>query len=363
MNRQDARRGFTLIELLVVIAIIAILIGMLLPAVQKVREAASRTKCTNNLKQIGLALHNFHDIYQTFPPGIGAVGDNVVQQSGQFENYRPTNPYATPNGLRVASWQTWVLPYLEQQSLFERMPQTNQAATGLSLSDSNFILKNSAFQGYICPSEPRSTFDYEFASDNTTRALTCYAGVAGSSVYAATSYPPTVQGDGILFWRSHVTVTDITDGSSNTLMVGERPPSPNFLWGWWQTATDPFPPLDSSGNPGAYDQPWDYDALCGTENVTQSPYTTAGTSPDFTCPLPSKYRPPGPPGLPDNGSPSSTGSPSNNCDLNHFWSNHSGGALFTFGDGSVRFLPYSAVPIMKALGTRNSGEAVDLSQY
>jgi prepilin-type N-terminal cleavage/methylation domain-containing protein/prepilin-type processing-associated H-X9-DG protein len=355
MTRPRLRRAFTLIELLVVIAIIAILLGLLLPAVQKVRESAARSKCTNNLKQIALALHCFHDIHKVFPPGIGAADDQVVQQPRAAQTIVPTRPYPAPTGLRVASWQTWILPLLEQQPLYAKMPQTNQAATGLTAAESDAVVKGNGFQGYICPSEPRSDFNYDYGANNT-RTMTCYVGVAGSSVYWAEGNPNFIMGDGILFWRSAVTVTDIVDGSSNTLMVGERPPVPDFLWGWWHSTTAAFGAPD-------YNQLWDYDTLLGTQNITRGPYAYAGTTPEFICPAPSTYRPPGPPGLPDPSSPSSAGSPANNCDLNHFWSNHTGGAIFAFADGSVRFLPYSAVGVMHALGTRNGGESVDLSAY
>src|SRR3982750_3277730 len=118
MSRSHSRKaGFTLIELLVVIAIIAILMGLLLPAVQKVREAASRMKCSNNLKQIGLALHNHHDSYGYFPDGV---------HRNQGPALPSTNNYAlTENPIRRFNWTIAILPYIEQDNLEKMWNYTN----------------------------------------------------------------------------------------------------------------------------------------------------------------------------------------------------------------------------------------------
>jgi len=145
------RRGFTLIELLVVIAVIAILIALLLPAVQKVREAANRTQCANNLKQMGLAFHNYHSTYGKFPFGHTSLPDDV--NTGAWGTANPNNPY-----YRAQGWATVLLPYLEQDNKFRALSASNSkiwgypTLTATDLSDPNSAWYNLAqLLNYKCP--------------------------------------------------------------------------------------------------------------------------------------------------------------------------------------------------------------------
>jgi prepilin-type N-terminal cleavage/methylation domain-containing protein/prepilin-type processing-associated H-X9-DG protein len=190
------RRAFTLIELLVVIAIIAVLLALLVPAVQKVREAAARTQCANNLRQIGLALHHHHATYQRFPPGRGTP---------------------TPS---IFSAHAYLLPYLEQEPLYRQI--------NFTLAPADFTIPTMTYSGaanlpaastllptFLCPSDPTVGRVPSLAYAGTN-----YAANAGTGLLA---YGSLTQADGVFFLGSKIRIADILDGASNTAAFSERP--------------------------------------------------------------------------------------------------------------------------------------------
>ena len=216
---------------------------------------------------------------------------------------------------RYSGWALSLLPYVEQSPLYA------SSANAYARSPSPFV--NPPHTGlatvvrvFTCPDDGRTHTPQVSEVTNTTVALTSYLGVSGKSTAAQ---------DGILYGDSRIRLTDITDGTSNTLLLGERPPSSNFQYGWWYAGAG----LQVTGSA---------DLILGVREPN------LGSIPGTLCPPgPSKFMP---------------GTLSNLCDTYHFWSLHSSGANFAFADGGVRFLPYSASPIMPLIATRAGGEVV-----
>src|SRR5262245_46144398 len=323
------RRGFTLIELLVVIAIIAVLIGLLLPAVQKVREAAQRAKCKNNLKQIGLAMHNYHGAIGRFPAGYLATnpGPDLADERGPGWG-----------------WGTLLLPYLEQDSLYRQI-QIPKDIT----DPAHQVVRTTSLSVYLCPSDPGETIFGVDSRDDAEPYLNLLKDTAGNVVrvargnYVGVSGQPEITPDpgflspdpdrgparrGMLYRNSNVRVEDVADGTSNTVFVGER--SSNLAYATW------------------------IGAVTGGQVPAKIP-DPFGIGPEGACVLI----------LGHTGDEGDVPPHTPNSAVNHvddFWSFHSQGVNFLFADGSVRSIQNSINPVVWwAIGTCAGGETVSLT--
>jgi prepilin-type N-terminal cleavage/methylation domain-containing protein/prepilin-type processing-associated H-X9-DG protein len=284
MRDHRVRRAFTLIELLVVIAIIAILIGLLLPAIQKVREAAARIQCSNNLKQLALGCHNYVGTQEVFPPGYLATGYNLGW-----------------------GWGAMLLPQLEQTALYNALQLPGSTLGGGANPAPATPLTQTTLSVFVCPSDPGpalNPFKNSMAKSN-------YRGIFGPTVPA--TFVADIDGGGILFQNSKIRPIDITDGTSNTLLLGEctLDPTVEKVGAIWAGMAESDAPATPNGTVYVSDVYWSFDS---------STYVLNGSGDQA------------------------------------FSSRHTGGALFAFADGHIRFISQNVDPQqMIYLAGRNDG--------
>ena len=306
------RRAFTLIELLVVIAIIAVLIALLLPAVQAAREAARRARCANNLKQIGLAVHNYHDVMGAFPPGYisrpGADGDNVGPGWG---------------------WAAMILPQIEQSALF------NSVNFSLAIeAPANSTSRLTKVSSFVCPSDSSFRPQFTVVDDSTTGtalgapicdvASSDYVGCFGTG--DVSDVPGRDRGEGLFFRNRSVRIAEVVDGTSQTLAVGEK--SQNLARATWTGAVS-------------------HAAVPITELLAEG-----GLSPEGGGALVLSH------------TGELNGPNSKPAHADQFWARHPTGVQFAFADGSVRFIKEKRpLAVFQSLATRQGGEVVSADSY
>jgi len=303
-HRIRRARGFTLIELLVVIAIIAILIALLLPAVQQAREAARRASCKNNLKQIGLALHNYHDTTGAFPSGwIGVEASTATPR-----------PYV--NGVSGMGWHVMLLPYLDQAPLYQQL----NFGQPVSHADNNELF-TTILTVFRCPSDSGPE-RWDLAQEGSPGTIlksqlptANYVGVFGTTeIHNCESLTPgqICRSNGTFSHNSVIRMSDFIDGSSNTIVVGER-------------ATNQMVPAGAT----AHLSTW-VGVIPGGEETFERILGSADHVPNHP-----------------------------NGHIEDFSSNHTGGAQFILGDGSVRFISENIdANLYRGLATRQGGELI-----
>jgi prepilin-type N-terminal cleavage/methylation domain-containing protein/prepilin-type processing-associated H-X9-DG protein len=323
-HRFSAGGGFTLIELLAVITILGVLIALLLPAIQSAREAARRAQCTNNLKQIGFALHGYHDVWQTVPPAY------LTRQA---------------NGLELGAgwaWGTLILPYLEQRRLYDAANFDLGFGEVSALPDhfglfENGTVRRVSISMFLCPSAGggEGPIDLGVGSGHVAISPGQYIASAG---WMDSSRSP-IQGTGVLYPNSRVALADVNDGTSATLIVGERSRNlADVAWpGAFGSRTEPAPLCTKSG--------WPIRSCVGLMFLLMG---RTGPSSDIISGR-----------IPGGSTPNH---PAAGAD--DFWSRHPGGCNFLFCNGSVRFLKETLDPqVFRALASRAGGEIIGAERY
>jgi prepilin-type processing-associated H-X9-DG protein/prepilin-type N-terminal cleavage/methylation domain-containing protein len=303
--------AFTIIELLVVITIIALLIGLLLPAVQQARESARRARCLNNQKQIGLALHAYHGALDVYPPGYVSA---VLQSTDAYPELGPG-----------WAWSSMILNQLDQQPLFNAVNFSRQITDGASVT-----VRRTVLAILLCPSSsPEGPVSLKYPGQPLVPSDLAPSQYVGSAGQGEIEDVPG-NNNGIFYRNCRTSLREITDGTSQTLMVGER--SRNLSDATWVGA---IPDAQVCTNPS-----WSV-RDCATSNVM----ILANTGPW--------------PDEPWVNVPNHKGSKADD-----FWSLHPGGCNFLFCDGSVRFVKETVNPtVFSSLATRGGGEAIGSDQF
>ncbi|MHC4880416.1 MAG: DUF1559 family PulG-like putative transporter [Planctomycetota bacterium] len=319
--------AFTLIELLVVIAIIAILVALLLPAVQSAREAARRSQCKNNLKQIGLALHNYQGTHSVFP-------------QGQTKNRR--------QWCCGGNWRVMILPYMDHETTYGEInfagPFSFAANAAWAYDGGAEVFRNLVIPTYLCPSSPMDPLDTRVINNNQRGLVHHYVGISGalgvpSGGNRNTDYGGVVRGNGIMGINRHSTFRDVTDGTSNTMIVAEQSAYVKI------NGTDQNRTSNYYGGWSGYAGNWANDLNVGR------PHWGAGT----TC---IRY-----PINMGNGTSVSSGAipgADNTWDFNTILNSfHPGGIHIGMADGSVRFLSDNTdFTTVRRLGSMNDQEDI-----
>jgi len=349
MRKTGRLRGFTLIELLVVIAIIAVLIALLLPAVQSAREAARRAQCVNNLKQVGLALHNYHSSNDTFPPGA------IMGQE---------SPLDCSIGNKQHSVFTMLLPYMELTTLYNAVNIVQPAGGGAPIPAIQQTAWTTQVSSFICPSDSQQVSNISgsgnFYSQSSYAAMAgtmdiwrwycgCPPGIDGFYCFGSINLRPT----GMFGYNYGFKMAAVTDGTSNTIAVGETSRflnDPNNTFNGWnranwfgggglgttrpQVMASSIPTINAGLQVPEYDQNWVADPFFW-QWLNGDP-TTNAPDPNFTGQGQFGFR-----------------------------SQHPGGANFLFVDGSVRFLKQTInlMQVYRPLSTRNTGEIISADSY